>query len=359
METKANFVLIGAFTILSLVLAAIFTVWIANTGFDQQYGEYDVSFRGPVRGLEIGSEVRFNGIKVGEVSKLSLDKTNPSNVIARIRITSETPVKTDSVAQLEPSGITGLSYIQILAGGENSPPLVRLKGQERPLIASRPGQLDRFLEGGEGVLDNALETVVRLNRLLNDKNLKSFSETLKNLDTSTARLAGNGQLLDSATQAARSIDQAGQEVKVLAKSMQAVPQMANTYNELGKNLTTQTGTLLNNSNDLVVNLNNLSKSTDKTIQRADSALVEINASAKNIHKSTENLDAAVNNFNAATISVDKFFTMGTYDTLPSMNAAAQSVKSASDNLNRTLDEVSDSPNGFLSKAPSNSVKWKK
>ena len=359
METRANFVLIGAFTVLSLVLAAIFTVWIANTGFDQKYGTYDVSFRGPVRGLELGSEVRFNGIKVGEVTNLSLDKSNTKNVLARIRVTEETPIKIDSVAQLEPSGITGMSYIQILAGGENSPPLTRKRGQERPLIYSRPGQLDRFLESGEGVIDNALETVARVNRLLSDQNLKSLAETMNNLERATSKVADNGQLLDNANQAAKTINEASAQIKILATQLHTVPEMAGTYNQLGKDLTVKSGVILDNSNELLLHLSELSKTTNKTMGHANSTLSEIDSGAKSLRKSTENLGSAINNLDAATVSVNQFFTYGTYRTMPDISAAAQQVKTTTENFDRSMLDAGNSPAGLLSRSPDATVKWKK
>ena len=94
METKANYVMIGLFTILSIIAAIIFTVWMGNSGVNRQGSQYDVVFEGPVRGLEIGGEVRFNGIKVGEVTDLRLSEQNPKDVVARIRVQSTTPVKT-------------------------------------------------------------------------------------------------------------------------------------------------------------------------------------------------------------------------------------------------------------------------
>ena len=116
METKANYVLIGAFVLLAAAALMLFTLWIAGTPLNRDYSTYDVVFEGPVNGLTEGGEVRFNGIKVGEVTRLSLDRQDPNRVIARIRVDAETPVRTDSVAQLDFLGITGVTFIQILAG---------------------------------------------------------------------------------------------------------------------------------------------------------------------------------------------------------------------------------------------------
>src|SRR6185295_16938747 len=116
METKANYILIGAATVIGVAFMLMFAMWMANSEFSRGYNEFDVVFSDPVRGLAEGGEVRFNGIKVGEVTALNIDPDNNNRVIARVRISSNIPIKRDSIAQLEPIGITGVTLIQLNAG---------------------------------------------------------------------------------------------------------------------------------------------------------------------------------------------------------------------------------------------------
>src|SRR5215510_3009139 len=111
METRANYVLIGAFVLIATAALALFTLYIAGTPLNKDYSTYDVVFEGPVNGLTEGGEVRFNGIKVGEVQTLKLDRADPNRVIARILIDARTPVRVDSIAQLNFLGITGVTFI--------------------------------------------------------------------------------------------------------------------------------------------------------------------------------------------------------------------------------------------------------
>jgi len=104
--------------------------------FNQQFDDYEISFNGPVRGLSQGSEVRFNGLKVGEVTRLRLDQRDNNVVLADIQVARDTPVDTKSYARLEPLGLTGLSYIQIFSGGE-----------EFPLLKELPGRGPKRIEG--------------------------------------------------------------------------------------------------------------------------------------------------------------------------------------------------------------------
>ena len=115
MERKANYALVGLSTLILFIGLVVFVVWLARLSFTREYDDYEILFVGPVRGLSEGGEVHFNGIKVGEVTKIVLDGRDPNRVIASARITSNVPVKTDSFATLEPQGITGVNYVQILS----------------------------------------------------------------------------------------------------------------------------------------------------------------------------------------------------------------------------------------------------
>ena len=116
METKANYVFIGAATVVGALLVMLFAMWMTTGDLRRGYNQFDVVFEDPVRGLTEGGEVRFNGIKVGEVEDLRIDPDNTNRVIARIRVSSDVPVKEDSTAQLEPVGLTGVTLIQLTAG---------------------------------------------------------------------------------------------------------------------------------------------------------------------------------------------------------------------------------------------------
>lgn len=363
METRANFVLIGAFTILSIIIAAISALWIANAGLDKQFSTYDVVFQGPVRGVDMGGEVRFNGIKVGEVTRLTLDKKNPLLVVARIRVISDTPVKTDSLAQLEPAGLTGLAYIQILAGSPGAGPLVRLKGQEKPTIMARRSQIDRLFQGGEGVLSTTLEALERVNRLLNDENLGALGATFSNLNKASNKVARDGELVDTATAAAASIRDAGQQIAQLSTVVSGLSQNAaatsNTYNQLGLNLIEQTKGFSERSNALMETSSAVVADTGRLARTANSTAAEFELSARSLRAATEDLRKVAVNFDAASVATQRFFAQGSNETLPDISSAAAGINGAAQSIDILVQEAGNSPTGLLSRAPAQTVKWKR
>jgi phospholipid/cholesterol/gamma-HCH transport system substrate-binding protein len=193
METKAHYALVGFFAIAFVAAAALFIVWLGQLRFDQTFKEFDISFVGPVRGLSVAGEVRFNGIKVGEVTRLAFDRDDPRNVIARIRVAQDTPVSSTSVAQLEPLGLTGVNYIQLSSGEATSEPLVPLPGQDVPVIEAERAQLESLLSSGETIAESASDALRKVNELLTEENTTEIAAIIMNIRLLTEQLADDSE----------------------------------------------------------------------------------------------------------------------------------------------------------------------
>ena len=202
-----------------IIALLAFVVWLAGSKFSRDYDLYDIVFQGPVRGLAQGGEVHFNGIKVGEVSKISLDPHNPQLVIARARVTSDVPIRKDSYASLEPQGITGVNYVQITAGTATKP-LLRdtVPDGVVPRMMSKKDALSDLLAGGGDVLQRTVEALDRVNRLLSDQNIKTFGASLSDIQALTAELRERKEIIADAQKTLQSADQAMQQIRDLAKS---------------------------------------------------------------------------------------------------------------------------------------------
>src|SRR3546814_18096572 len=118
MERDANYGLIGGLTLALLAAAFGFILWLGQSQFARNFDEYRIIFDGPVRGLSEGGEVQFNGIPVGEITRISLDPRNPNRVLAGVRLREDPPVRVDSTAAPESQGITGGSRSDARRVGE-------------------------------------------------------------------------------------------------------------------------------------------------------------------------------------------------------------------------------------------------
>lgn len=206
METRANYVLIGAFVLLAAAALALFAVLMSGAGLSRQFTPYDVVFEGPVNGLTEGGEVRFNGIKVGEVKRLSLDRKDPNRVIARVSVDAQTPVRTDSVAELNFLGVTGVTFIQIRAGSPQMPLMPKPENGQPAVIKAERTALDELFQGGQDMFSEAGKTIQAINDVLNETNVEEINAILKNVRVATDKISREGGLIDTAQSALEKID---------------------------------------------------------------------------------------------------------------------------------------------------------
>lgn len=190
METRAHHLLIGGFVVILIGFLFTFLIWLAKIDIDREYVEYDIYFEESVAGLLKASTVQYNGIPVGTVLDIAIAPQDPSKVLVQIRIDANAPVLEDSLAVLSMQGLTGVLVVQIVGGSPDSVALRPAAGKERAVIASRVSPIQELFMGGPDLINGAIETVSRLNKMLGEENLASIASVLKNVDTLSSTLAG-------------------------------------------------------------------------------------------------------------------------------------------------------------------------
>lgn len=183
METRANYVLIGTFTLVTTVVLLLFALWASNFSAERNWREYMAVFTEPVTGLTEGGSVQYNGLAVGTVESLSLDDNDARRVIARLKLKANTPVKTDTRAKLSQQGITGVPFIQLTGGSPNAPALQASADGQLPVIRTEPSAL-------QNIADTANRLVARLDQVLSEDNIKRIAATLEHLEQATGSIAG-------------------------------------------------------------------------------------------------------------------------------------------------------------------------
>lgn len=308
MERNANYGLVGIASLLLVVGLVVFFVWLARLQFSQDYDVYDILFIGPVNGLSEGGEVHFNGIKVGEVTKIALDSRDPNRVIARTRITSDVPIREDSVATLEPQGITGVNFIQITAGTTSKRLLKDTTPEgDIPVIRTQRSALSDLLQGGGTVLTRTIEALDRVNQVLSDENVKTFSAALSDVQAITAEARERKQIIADAQKALQSIDAAATEITELSRSTKGL------VDGDGK----------------------------RTLAELSDAAAELKAATRDARTMIGKLDGPTTEF---------------ADTgLPQLTRAITSLQATAESLDRLVGEVEQSPQGAVAKPPAKEV----
>jgi len=197
METKANYVAVGAFVLACMLGLVITMLWLAGIQYSQEFAYYQTNFTGPVTGLGKGTTVRYNGIEVGRVDALRFDPNDPQVVIVTLQMQPHLGIRVDSVASIESQGLTGGSYVEITGGSKNAALLERQEGQRYAVIKSKPSTLQQLATGAPELLAKLNKAADRLNGVLTKENQEAFTHILANLDESTSMLARRSGDIDA------------------------------------------------------------------------------------------------------------------------------------------------------------------
>ncbi len=196
METKANYVAVGAFVLASILGLVIVLLWLAGAQYSEEFAYYRTFFSGAVTGLGDGTIVRYNGINVGHVSKLTFDPDNPKRVIVDLQVDPTLKIHSDSIASIASEGLTGGTYVEIDGGSKNAPVLERRMFGEYPVIQSKESTLQALEQSAPKILAKIDMIADRLNDVLSKDNVKAFSGILSNIKTTTDVLKARSPDID-------------------------------------------------------------------------------------------------------------------------------------------------------------------
>ena len=218
METRSNYIMVGAVTVALLAGTLLFIVWLAGLS-NKATKCYDIYFAQAVGGLNKGSNVTFSGVPVGQVQRISLLPSRPEFVWVRIEVDEQTPVLQGTTAQIKGVGFTGVSEIQLDGAVRGSPPIQQVGPQGCPVIPASTGGLGALLNSAPELIDRIQRLTERLTELLSDKNQNSIADILENLDKTTTVLADRApELADAIADTRTAVRDAGiaaQRVSVL------------------------------------------------------------------------------------------------------------------------------------------------
>ncbi len=224
METRANYALIGFFTLAVFAGMLGFIYWFASGRSNAQTASFRVIFTGSVSGLSRGSLVRFNGLRVGEVTAIDLVPSDPSRVMAIIDIDQKTPVKTDTRARLEYQGLTGQASVQLSGGTSGAPALVAADGG-RPIIYADRSDFQDIVETVQRLSGRADSVLARVEKLVSD-NEGSVSGTIRSVEIFAKALADNsagaGAFLSSVGDTAQRISSLSAKLETLSAAAEDI-----------------------------------------------------------------------------------------------------------------------------------------
>lgn len=218
METRANYAIIGAFTLAVIAAAFGFVFWFSGSDTGKKRATYKVEFAGSVAGLSKGAPVLFNGIRVGDVSNVFFDATKPQQAFSIIEVDRETPVRQDTKASLDVAILSGTAVIALTGGNPNAPALQTRPGEDMPMIVAERGGLGSIIETAKGTAERANLLIENLNTIV-EANREGINRSLRNVETFSSALSQNAPQLQ---QALASVAQAAEKIGPLAGKLETL-----------------------------------------------------------------------------------------------------------------------------------------
>ncbi|WP_413709614.1 MlaD family protein [Rhizobium sp. Rhizsp82] len=406
METKANYTIVGIFTVLVIAAAFGFVYWMAEYGRSGPMAELVVRIPGSANGLSVGSPVRFNGIQVGSVKSLSIDADDPQYSLAFTEVRVDAPIYPSTKAILEIQGLTGAAYIEMSGGkvGEENILQKSIDSGKRAVIVADQSSVTNLLATADKILDRANDAVGQVQGFVQDargpltktlQNAETFSDALaKNSGNIDSFLQSVGQLSETVRNVSGKVDSTLAAVEALVKAVDAkkidtilanaekvskdvadasgglkgaidkFDQTATTFNDVGK----KAQTALDRVDTLIAQIDpqKLKGTVDDISQATKDARVAVasirdvantvSSHQKDINQTIQDVSQMANKLNSASTRVDGILIkldalLGT-DNSQSLFAEArdtlESFKKVADNLNARIGPIADNLQKFSS-----------
>jgi phospholipid/cholesterol/gamma-HCH transport system substrate-binding protein len=285
METRANYVLVGSCVLAAIATIIAFIFWLGSRQLNHREDTYHTYFTGSVTGLSAGSPVRYRGVPVGTVGGIEIDPKNIEQIRVTLKMRPGTPVKTDTVAQLEVAGITGGSYVDLTGGTQASPALTATEDDGVPVIKSENSSLQSVLDDAPKLLGKLNALADSANAALSPDNIKALSDTFSHIESVSANLDSIGpdakqavanlnqitadlnkqmpRILDSLRQDGTSVSEAADGFRKVAGDLDGM------IAENRGPIRDFTGNGLSEVGGLLVNLRNLTETLNRVADRLD------------------------------------------------------------------------------------------
>ena len=220
MDRDANYVAVGAFVLLVIAMGVSFVFWYTDQQDKRAYQRYEIYFQGTVSGLTEGSPVRYLGVDVGRVIRISLDPRQRKRVLVIADIDATAPIDARTQASLNLQGITGLLFIDLQQDQKATGSGALAQGMRYPVIRSVPSDFDLLLSSLPALATHAIELVDHFNQVFNDDNVRAIHDLLADARAAGQRLPATlqdlGMLIGDLRLASREVQTAAADLHGIA-----------------------------------------------------------------------------------------------------------------------------------------------
>lgn len=348
METKANNAVVGAFVVVSLLIAALLLIWISRSGGTGSRRPFYVVFSGSVQGLSVGSSVLFNGLRVGEVSELGINPGNRSEIRARVLVDDLAPVKRNTRARLASLGFTGVASIEFFGGTDTAENLDPGPDGVAPAIFAERSFVQNLLEGGADTLGRVNNVIAKVEDTVGQAQAP-INNTLKNVETFSDALAKNsdgiGTLIADLSVAARRIADLSTQLQNVADAIdparvrEIVDGVAAVVSALADERE-KISTLVSDASSAARSIAVAADKLQPGIEKATSLLSAIDPDS--VGRSVQSLERNLAN----TEKFTKGLSESSDRIIGDVSQAAKSIRATAENLDKRIEQLSGNLNRF-------------
>ena len=287
MDTKINFFKIGLFVIVLIVSLLFVVFWLGKFGFEKKkFDEYTIYFKESVSGLNIGSSIKYKGFEVGNVGEIKLNPNNSEEIQIDITIKKGTPIKEDNYAVLGNLGITGLKYIE-LKGGSNNSNLLKEDENGFKIISSKTSDLTTLVDSTTDLTNELTLVLAQMKKLLADENIKTISQILDKTQNSMSNVE---QFSNYLVNNEKKLDELLKNINILTKngnkSFESIDKSASSFKELSNEILLEIKKGSFDINDMskesFEKLNIVLNSLDSTLLQTQTLIDNLNQSPSDI-----------------------------------------------------------------------------
>jgi phospholipid/cholesterol/gamma-HCH transport system substrate-binding protein len=263
LEAKTNYFFVGMTVLILGAGLLVASLWL-STGFQKiKYDTFTVYIKEPISGLNNESPVKFNGVKVGYISKIELNPANPQQVRLKIEVEQGTPVNTNTEATLVAQGITGTTYLGLSTTSSARAPLKKLPGEPFPVIPYK-ASFFYLLE------KNVSDVSTSIKRVFDEENTEHLKKSFANMEKITSIIAKNNENLN------QSLKELPVLIRELKRTAQEFNSMSHDISYAGKQV----------SSTMTAGRNSIDKFSHQVIPPAVELLRKLDLMAANLEKTS-------------------------------------------------------------------------
>lgn len=334
METRANYVIVGIFTLAAILAAFAFVYWTAAIGERGETTLLRVRIPGSASGLGRGSFVLFNGVKVGDVKRVYIDVDNPTVAIADTEIDRMTPITKSTQADIGLAGLTGQANIELKGADPKEVKLLDQAEKEGrvPEIVANPSAVTNLLQTAQNIFTRADKVLSELEGFTKDVR-GPLTQTVKNVETFSDALAKNSDGIDKFLSAVSSLSEQLQNVSGrLDSTLKAAEGLLNSIDK------DRIKSIVANVDTVTANLKETSKQFDTTLENVNTAVGSINDFAKQTQGTLAKVNGVLDGIDPADVRTALANIQKASD---SANKAAADIAKVTDKIANRSDDIND------------------